>query len=354
MTKRPNAIPLRPDYPSTAGKFARACFAVAQGGTLGGGVERFMPADDPVVPLIVHRSIAAPGATDGCAADLARQAFGRFLADLAPYSGAARLIAQAVPAVLVDGKLEPTTYPKRTGRSAPAFVGELDPIPVGSFDFDSVEIGPQKKMAHILAWSRELGRRSDAEAIFDLMLREDFAAGVDTAFFASTAGSAIVPAGLLNGVTPLSPTVVAGREAVVEDLIVLANAVATGGSGAVTFVMAPQRLAVLRILASDIAENADIAASAAVPADRVIAADGPSLLVALGSEPDVFATKVGTLHMSDQPLEIVSDTGPTTADPVRSLWQTASSAVRIIYDLDFTKRRAGAVAYMDGASRWLP
>ena len=66
MTKSPRPIPIRAEMPSASGKFARACFAVAQGHVFGGGrneVARFLPPNDPVVPLIVHRSVAAPGAS---------------------------------------------------------------------------------------------------------------------------------------------------------------------------------------------------------------------------------------------------------------------------------------------------
>jgi hypothetical protein len=43
------------------------------------------------------------------------------------------------------------------------------------------------------------------------------------------------------------------------------------------------------------------------------------------------------------PLEIVSGTGPTAADPVRSLWQTASVGVRMIMDVSFKMRRSGMI-----------
>ena len=93
----------------------------------------------------------------------------------------------------------------------------------------------------------------------------------------------------------------------------------------------------------------DIAPSAAVPADRVIAADAAALLVSVDPAPEILTAEEGTIHMSDVPLEIVSDS-PATADPVRSLFQTASTAARVLHDLAFAKRRSGAVAYVDGAT----
>ena len=205
-------------------------------------------------------------------------------------------------------------------------------------------------MAHIIAWSRELGKRSDTVAIFERMLREDVAAGIDAAFFATTAGSASAHEGLLYGVSPITASIAAGKAgAEEEDLAALASAVATGGSGAVTYIAAPARLARLRIIAPELAARIDMVPSAALPADRVIAADGAGLLVAVDEAPDIVEGGDGVIHVSDTPLEIVSDTGPTTADPVRSLWQTATVALRVMHDLAFAKRRSTAVASVDGA-----
>lgn len=331
--------------------FVRACFAMAMARVNHDDAERFLRKDEDVALRVLQRANASPGSTttSGFGAEVARDAFKNFLTDLAPYSGAARLIAQAVPAAVRP--VNESKYPVRTtGPTVPAWVGELAGIPVRMATFGLVSIGPAKKMAHILAWSKELGKRSDAESIFSQMLREDVAAGIDAAFFAATAGTSTAPAGLLYGVTPITPSGAGGKTALTEDLTALAAAVATGGSGNVTFIMAPEWLARLRILAPNLAASADLAASAAVPAGRVIAADAAALLVAIDSAPDILKSEEGVLHMSDAPLEIVSDTGPTTADPIRSLWQTATEAMRVIHEIDFTKRRATAVAYLDGAN----
>jgi hypothetical protein len=133
-------------------------------------------------------------------------------------------------------------------------------------------------------------------------------------------------------------------------LLQIDGIVGAGGSGSITWVAAPERAWRLRILAPELARDMDIATSPVVPADRVIAVDGPALFVATDPAPDIVKSEEAVLHMSDVPLEIVSDTGPTTADPVRSLWQTASVAARVIHEIDFVKRRSTAVAYLDGAS----
>jgi len=40
-------------------------------------------------------------------------------------------------------------------------------------------------------------------------------------------------------------------------------------------------------------------------------------------------------------------TGPTTADPVRSLWQTASTGIRMILPVSWTMARTGMVQWID-------
>lgn len=334
MTRSPAPLPIRsvyqPELPAPP-VFARAAFAVVQGA--------------------ITRASVTPATTSdaGWAAELSPADFRSFLTSLEPYAGASRIIARAVPAVLGPGAS--ANYPLRSSRSTPTFVGENSEIPVRVYDFDLLPFGPPRKLATVLAWTRELSRRSDAEAIFRRMLAEDMGAGLDAAMFSTAAGSASVHAGLLNGVTPIASSTAAGRTAIEEDLAALAEAVANGGSGAVLFVMSPARLARLRILAPELAAALDIAPSAALAATRIIAVDPLSLLVAVDQDPAIDTSTAATVHMSDTPLPIVADDG-TVADPVRSLWQTGGVGFRVIYEMAWAARRTGAVAYADAVAWW--
>jgi hypothetical protein len=351
LTVKPTAVPLRPDYNRIPPRrhFLRAVFAFAQGQVNSTEPETYLTGADPeVARAIIQRAAVSPGTTttSGWAAELARDAWRDFLTDLSPYSGAARLIAKALAAKAND--VQEAFYPVRAaGPAVPQWVGEGGAIPVTSATFSNVTVGPTKKLASIVAWSRELGKRSDARSIMETMLREDTIAGIDSAFFATTAGSSSAHAGLLYGVSAGTGYAGGDEEAIKRDLTGLSDIVATGGSGDVTYIVAPQRFVRLKILAPDIFDKLDIAPSAAVPADRIIAADAAALLVSVDSEPDISVGDHGTLHMSDTPLPI-SDSG--TADPVRSLWQTASTALRVSHFLAFSKRRSTAVAYLDSAT----
>jgi hypothetical protein len=112
------------------------------------------------------------------------------------------------------------------------------------------------------------------------------------------------------------------------------------------YIVSPQRLVRLRVKAPLLVNSLDFAASAAVPADRIIAVE-PGAIISAVDMPDLDFSTQATLHMDTEPLPI-RDSG--VAAPVRSLWQTASMALRIIQEMAWAKRRAGAVAYLDGAS----
>lgn len=113
------------------------------------------------------------------------------------------------------------------------WVGEASAIPVSAGAFSLVVIGP-KKMGCILPFSTELAKRSAAYAVFETMLRREAAISLDSAYFATTAGSAAAHAGMLYGVTPTPATGYLD-----DDLADLAAAVGASGSGDVAFVASP-------------------------------------------------------------------------------------------------------------------
>jgi hypothetical protein len=87
-----------------------------------------------------------------------------------------------------------------------------------------------------------------------------------------------------------------------------------------------------------------------VTAGRLIALRNSDFATALGDAPEFDVSEQATVHMEDTtPLEIVS-TAPTTADPVRSFFQTATMGIRMLMDLSWTMRRTGMVQWINGTS----
>jgi hypothetical protein len=82
----------------------------------------------------------------------------------------------------------------------------------------------------------------------------------------------------------------------------------------------------------------------------VIAIDTADFVTGTGDTPMFEASDQATIHMSDTPLEIVSGTGPTTADPVRSMFQTNSVALKMMMDVTWNMRRTGMVQWIENVT----
>ena len=202
----------------------------------------------------------------------------------------------------------------------------------------------------IVVMSRETGKCAGAQTIFSTILRESAARTLDQAYFGSQAGNDEAVAGLLNGVTALTPQPGSGVEGMRADLAELAAAVSMNGSGQVLYIASPDRAAKAPIVDPD--SRAVIWPSKAVPADRLIAIDPVSIVHGFGPNLDILVSTDAIVHMDTEPGEIVSGTGPTLAAPVRSLWQSDAIGLRALVDIAFTKRRADCVAYVDGLNAW--
>ena len=336
------AISISPTTPARH-LFTSAIYAAVMSFSHRRDAGEFLRGQEQASLILLDRSAVLAGTTtDGdFGSKVIRNAFRDFLSNIEPYSAASRLIAAGVDAALSSHGQ--ALYPQRaSGAPTVNWVAELDPIPVDGGLLQQITLGPAKKFATIMILSREVTKRPDAQSVINTLLRESIGATLDAAYLSTAAGSDAAHAGLLNGLSPLEPTA-----SPVFDLEELSAAVAAGGSGDVIFVMNPARLARLRVRHPELTRTLNIAPSAAVPEDRIIAADPRSIIHGIDQAPEIDVSREAVIHMSDDPNEIVSATGPTVADPVRSLWQTDSVGVRIIAEVAFAKRRAGAVAYMD-------
>ena len=98
--------------------------------------------------------------------------------------------------------------------------------------------------------------------------------------------------------------------------------------------------------------NISIVQSTVVPAGMLIMVDAADFASATGDTPEFDVSDVATIHEEDTtPLAIgTAGTPAVVAAPVRSLWQTASIGVRMLLDMNWTMRRAGMVAWMQGVT----
>ncbi|MEY9466304.1 HK97 family phage prohead protease/HK97 family phage major capsid protein [Bradyrhizobium ottawaense] len=298
----------------------------------------------------------------GWASELVQTAYGEFVQALTGYSIYPALRDKGIG--LSFDQAGNVTIPGRTaGGAGGGFVGEGQPIRVGRLTTNSVSMTP-KKMGVIVPFSRELAKRSTPaiEGLVRQAILEDTSAVLDPLLLDAVAGDTVRPAGLLNGVSAVATGSGGGDyQAVIEDFkALLAPFITANAADGITVIMNPIQGLNLALMPgpvgqpnwfAEIQKRINIVESTHATAGRLIALRNADFATALGEEPEFDVSEQATIHMEDTtPLEIVSGTGPTTADPVRSLWQTASIGVRMLWDISWKMRRAGMVQWINGTS----
>jgi hypothetical protein len=286
-------------------------------------IERDYPLARALLDPHAYAAVVKADATIATVADhgaLMTTAIGAYLASLAPISAAAKLIEAGQRVTLTPRST--ISFPRLATAPAPvAWVGEATPIPAGSLDFDADTLGPHRKVGVLLVVSRELLKRSAGFAVIDQALRERAGATIDAAIFSAEAGDDTIHRGLLADATPVSPSGDPGRD--VEALI--GGVGDAGGTGAAMLACNPREAATIRVRLPQLPYQ--ILETRALAAGTLAAVDPASFVSTIG-EIDISAGESAVIHMEDTtPLEIVSGTGPTTADPVRSTFQTATIAL---------------------------
>lgn len=300
----------------------------------------------------------------GWASEIVQTAYADFLQALMPYSVYPALRSRGI-GLSFDG-IGTVSIPSRTaGGAGGGFVAEGQPIRVGRITTAATTMTP-KKLGVIVPFSRELAKRSTPaiEALVRQAILEDTGVILDQAVLDATASSTARPAGLLNGVSAVATGYGGGDyQAVVADLkALLAPFYAANAGDNITVLMNPAQGLALSMMpgpgaagefgwSEPLTKRLNIIESTNVTAGRLIALRNSDFATALGDAPEFDVSEQATIHMEDTtPLEIVSGTGPTTADPVRSLWQTATIGIRMLMDVSWKMRRSGMVQWIDGTS----
>lgn len=337
-------IPTR-SKPSALESFALAKFKSTATRTPVEEIAKTMGSRDDVLELVsrADQTVGTTG-TSGWASQLVQTAYADFLSSLAPGSAAARVFAMGLQVPFREGK-ETFRAPYRNSMPAALpWVGEGQPIPVREFGFDNLAMTP-KKMASISVLSRELARKG-GEAAVRTLLREDAELSLDAGFFSDAAGDTETHAGILNGITIGTGYGGGDLAAFEHDVGAILEVIGPRNSGSIAYVVSTYTAERLVLRFPDF--KSPVFASQAVSDTRLIGIDAGSLATSFGGF-DVDASIDAVVHMSDEPLEIVSD-NPTTADPVRSLFQTDAIALRIIGEACWGARKANIVHAIDGVT----
>lgn len=299
----------------------------------------------------------------GWASEIVQTAYADFLQALMGYSVYPALRSRGI-GLSFDGQ-GTVSIPSRTaGGAGGGFVAEGSPIRVGRITTAATTM-TAKKLGVIVPFSRELAKRSTPaiEALVRQAILEDTGAILDAAVLDATAADTARPAGLLNGVSAAATGYGGGDyEAVVGDFKALLGPFFTANAADnITVIMNPAQGLALSMMpgpgdgrfgwADPLMSRLTIIESTYATAGRLIAIRNSDLATALGDAPEFDVSEQATVHMEDTTaLEIVSGTGPTTADPVRSFFQTATIGVRMIMDVSWKMRRSGMVQWIDGTS----
>lgn len=268
--------------------------------------------------------------------------------------------------------------PRQTAGSAAQWVGEGKPKPVSELAFDQITLGPAK-LAGIVVLTDELVRFSNpsAEALVRQDLINTIVQTMDKDFVdpAKAASAGVSPASITNGVTPISAsgTTADHARADIKKLFAAFLAANMSLSGAV-FVMTETQALGLALLLNPLGQpefpglavngtsggtlfGLPVVLSENVPAyagtgspptgagSRIILVKASEILLADDGQVMLDASREASLEMDSAP------TSPPTASTVLvSLWQHNMVGIRAERFINWAKRRAGVVQYINGAA----
>jgi hypothetical protein len=196
---------------------------------------------------------------------------------------------------------------------------------------------------------------------------EDTAVSIDTTFMDAGAASAVRPAGLQtlgSGSASAGATVAF----IIDDLRDMVQDMITAGAGRrPVWVMNEVRRIGLMTKLSSTEDSRPFAAelsqgrllgypvvtSITVPEAVVFLIDQAELVQGYGDSPNIDMSNQATLHMEDTtPLPIATGAqgSGVLATPARSLFQTDSLALRLVWDITWNTRRAGAIQFKTGVA----
>lgn len=325
--------------------------------------------DNPEVSQFVRAATAPADMTDATwASELVRETWSEFISLIRDLS-----VYPSVPGPRMDfDRFGIINMPRQGGRGqlAGGFVGEGAPIPVKSGSVDNVTMSP-REMAVISTFTQKLADHSvpAIQTMVQDQILGDTAEVLDSILVGAGARDAINPAGFqdttetgaanINAAT--AGSTVAGVQSDVTALLGRVYAARAGTGG--VWIMNPLRtlgLANMQDAASGVfvykAELASgmffgypVLVSQNITADVVSFCGDQSLAHGNDHAPRFSVSDQATLHMEDTtPLPIYESATP--ADPVRSMFQTNSVAMKMTLGMDWRIYRQGGIQVLTGVA----
>lgn len=257
------------------------------------------------------------------------------------------------------------------GGAGGSFFAEGSPIRVGQIATTNVQL-TSRKVGVIMVFSREAAKRStpDLEALFRRRMLADTAAAVDSVLLDNSAQTSVRPGGLLYdqvaaGAIAATASGASGGDhvAVMEDFkALLAPFIAANASDGITVIMNPAQGLSLDFMTGPDGALGDwfsrararfsFVESTHATAARLIAVRTQDFASAIGGV-EFEMSNSATLHMEQTQADVepIATSGTVAgASPIRSLFQTDTKGVRMIWDLNWRMMRQGMVQWVDGTS----
>lgn len=328
----------------------------------------------PEVETVLKAAVAAGTTTDTA-----------WAAPLVEYQNMASEFAELLRPQTIVGKIAGLRrvpfnikVPRQTSGSSASWVGETAPKPVSALAFDQITLG-HTKLAGIVVLSDELVRFSNpsAEAIVRQDLIDTIVQTMDHDFVdpANAGTTDVKPASVTNGVTPVTAS---GTDAdalradvkalfakfiaanmslasavwIMTEIQALGIAMMTNALGQPEFpsmivngVAGGTLFGLPVILSENIPANAGSGSPVTGDGARIILAKASEIMLADDGQVMLDVSREASLQMDSVP------TNPPTASTVMvSLWQENLVGIRAERFVNWKKRRAGAVQYIDAAN----
>ncbi len=323
---------------------------------------------------VIERATVAPGqaGVTGWAAELTtiQQANSAFIEMLRAASIVARFPGRQME-FAGDSSIK---IPRKTGGAKGAFIGENKGIPVGALSFDDLTLTP-KKAAIIVPATNELLAKSSPSAL--QLIQDDIIEGtgetIDLLFVSATAGTAVAPAGLLNGAAT-SASAGATLANIDTDLKTMTNALISANVPMTTpvWIMNPTRFNSLSHLrdgsgakafpevANGMLGSYPVLLSTNVTDSEVILTDASQVIIASDYGPILSISEDATLVMDDTvpapgigaevDAAIAGAGAAPAADRISSMYQQDAVAIRLKMGIDWGHRHIAGTYLLTGVA----
>lgn len=245
------------------------------------------------------------------------------------------------------------------------WVGEGQPKPLTSFNFDKTTLTPLK-CANIVVLTEELLRRESYSA--ETLVRDEMVGAlvqlIDTAFIDPTnSGTANVkPASIANGVAHSTATGTGDADDIRSDLrslinefiaanqqdgpiVLIMRATDALGAGMLVNALGQPEFPNISMGGGSLFPGLSVITSQSVPSGTVVAVQPNEIYYADDGGFMIDVSREASLQMLDNPTNASAD---GTATSMVSLWQTNSVGFRAERILNWKRRRSTAVAYLTG------